>query len=272
MVASLQLNVGANVIEVGTADKTASVLVVRGSDNVARRPQQKVRFLWNEGVDEEIKKIAKLSLSAQLTDSELANFADAVKSRTVELFLGRYKGVADIAIVGAGDDDVHTISMMDVDDALFGQSPFDCGNLVARQTSEVHVGTYRRQMTANFDEWGPMQRSDPAAVRIEDVAQALGRTSAHEFGHSLGLVGGSGDRVCKWMDGCDGGHNCDALDARNPLADRFKDGWHIMDPGGKTENNARLAEPSPTRRSTPRRPAIFEPFSASYLKIIHPLP
>jgi len=43
-------------------------------------------------------------------------------------------------------------------------------------------------MTDRISEWGPMQKSDPVAVRIEDVGQALGRTSAHELGHSLGLV------------------------------------------------------------------------------------
>jgi len=56
----LHLNVGVNVIAASAAGTTTSVLVVRGSDNVARRPPQKVRFLWNQGVDEQIKLIAKL--------------------------------------------------------------------------------------------------------------------------------------------------------------------------------------------------------------------
>jgi hypothetical protein len=166
--------------------------------------------------------------------------------------------------------------MMRVSDTLFGSSPFDCGSKTPRQTSEIHVGTYRSQMTKVNDPagfisgWGPMKRSDTIEARTEDAAQALGRTSSHEFGHSLGLTGGPTDSACQWMDGCDGGHNCDTFDANHPRADRFESGWHIMDPGGKTLNNTRISEPNSLQRTSTRKSPVFEAFSASYLRTVHP--
>jgi hypothetical protein len=272
----VSLNVGANLIDVQINDKRASVLAVRGADDIKKRAPQKVRFLWNPGSDDQIKLIAERSLDATLTPDQLTAFAESVMSRTVEVFKARYAGVADVQVVSSDGDDVHTISMLRVDDSLFGQSPFDCGNTTARQVSRVHVGTYRSQLTQPtgpdgfISGWGPMRRTDAAEVRIEDVAQALGRTSAHEFGHSLGFTGETANFACRWMDGCDGGHNCDAFDARFSMANRFDSGWHVMDPGPKTLNNARLGEPDATRRSTPRKAPVFEIFGVSYLRIIHP--
>jgi hypothetical protein len=275
-VTGIALNVGANSIDVQIGDKRDSVLTVRGGDDVKGRPQQKVFFLWNASVDDELKLLAKESLSATLTDVQLTAFASNVKKRTVEIFQQRYAGVADVTIVNADGEDVHTVSMLGLSDTLFGSSPFDCGSKTPKQTSQIHVGTYRSQMTKINDAagfisgWAPMKRSDTVEVRTEDVAQALGRTSTHEFGHSLGLTGGPTDGTCQWMDGCDGGHNCDAFDATHPRANRFNEGWHIMDPGGKTVNNARISEPNKAQRTTPRKSPIFEPFGASYLKLVHP--
>jgi hypothetical protein len=45
-----------------------------------------------------------------------------------------------------------------------------------------------------------------------------------------------------------------------------------MDPGGKTKNNARFAEPSPTGRAVIRTPATFNAFNRSYFSIVHPKP
>lgn len=275
-VTGIPLNVGANTIDVQIGDRRESVLTVRGSDNIIARPQQKVFFLWNPGADDELKRLAKESLSATLSDAELATFVTNVKKRTVEVFQQRYANVADVKAVGSDSDDVHTISMLGVNDSVFGSSPFDCGSKTPKQISEIHVGTYRSQMARTNDStgfiagWGPMKRSDSIEIRTEDVAQALGRTSAHEFGHSLGLTGGPTDNACQWMDGCDGGHNCDAFDASHPLAKRFDGGWHIMDPGGKTVNNARISEPSPLQRTNPRKSPVFESFGASYLRLVHP--
>jgi hypothetical protein len=275
-VTGIPLNVGANSIDVQIGEKRDSVLTVRGSDNITARPQQKVFFLWNPGVDDELKRLAKESSSATLSDAELATFATNVRKRTVEVFQQRYANVADVKVVGSDGDDVHIVSMLRVNDSVFGSSPFDCGSKTPKQISEIHVGTYRSQMTMASDStgfiagWGPMKRSDSIDIRTEDVAQALGRTSAHEFGHSLGLTGGPTDNACQWMDGCDAGHNCDAFDASHPRAKRFDGGWHIMDPGGKTVNNARISEPNPLQRTNPRKSPVFESFGASYLRLVHP--
>lgn len=267
----LNLAVGVNLIEARIADKADTVIIVRGGDAIERRPPQKIRFLWNAAVDEELKKLAKGSLDAQISEADLGAFVSSVKTRAVEIFSAAYN-LTDVRVVPDDGPDVHTISMLSIDDTLFGQSPFDCGNRKLKQTSKVHVGTYRRSMTDRFERWRPMRKSDALAVRIEDVAQALGRTSAHELGHSLGLVGGDGDSQCVWMDGCDSGHNCGSFDDLNARADRFDGGWHIMDPGGKTKDNARLAEPDPDQRSPARVPSKFEGFGASYLNIVHPQP
>jgi len=274
----LGLNVGANVIQAQIQDKMTSVLVVRGTDNIQRRPAQKVRFLWNSGTDDEIKLIAQQSLDAGLSQGQLIQFANSVKNRTVEVFRARYAGVGDIQVVSSDGNDVHTIALFSLSSGLFGSSPFDCGNRRLKEVTRVFVGTYRSQMTQPTDAagfisgWGPMRRSDAIEVRIEDAAQAFGRTSAHELGHSLGLTGEATDSECRWMDGCDGGHNCDAFDVRFPLANRFDSGWHIMDPGPKTLNNARLSEPDPLTRAAQRKGPIFDVFAGSYLSIIHPLP
>lgn len=160
----------------------------------------------------------------------------------------------------------------------FGQSPFDCGNRQPREVSEVWVGTYRRSMILNFDDrlagWQPMDRSDSILTRIEDVAQALGRSAAHEVGHSLGLVGCLPDEGCAWMGGCDDFHNCEEFQDRFskevPHLRRFSSGQFIMDPGAKTTNWARLGEPLMKRRSQERSPATFNTFDRSYLRIVLP--
>jgi hypothetical protein len=268
---SLRLDVGPNLIVLRCEGRTASLIVIRGSDNLLARPAQEVMFLWRPGVDGELKEIARDTLDRNLTDAELSHFAASVRSRLVEVFQAAYKDVADIQVTLQAGPGVHNIVVSRLSDDVFGQSPFDCGNLTPAQNTEVHIGTFRRSLRDDFDAWRPMARGDALDVRIEDVAQAVGRTAAHELGHSLGLVGEVGDRSCTWMDGCDGGHNCAAMRGRFPVSDRFLDGWHIMDPGLATLFNARLAEPESDRRSASRRPSFFEGFSRSYLKIIHPV-
>lgn len=266
---NLSLLPGLNIIDAAIGDKRIAIIVVRGSDGIERRPHQKVRFVWNAGVDDQLRKLATGSLSAVLSEQQLVYFTSAVEARVVEVFSAFYKSL-DVEVVAVAGPDVHTMSMLAIDDSLFGSSPFDCGNLKPKEISEIHVGTYRRSMTEEFDRWLPMRKEDTLDVRIEDVAQALGRTSAHEFGHALGLVGEAEDRRCVWMDGCDGGHNCEAFDDLHAEARRFDHGWHIMDPGGNTDDNARLAEPDTKQRTNPRVPAIFEPFGLSYLVTILP--
>jgi hypothetical protein len=99
-------------------------------------------------------------------------------------------------VTDASDDsaDVHTLDLLASSDDFFGHSLYVCGNLQLHQQSDVLVGTYRSTMVTEFLLWAPMRKDDNLQMRIEDVAAALGRTSAHELGHSLGFVG-SGRRA-----------------------------------------------------------------------------
>ncbi len=273
------LMVGANMITVQLGDKTRQVLAVRGADNVATLPSQDVRFLWKNGVEDELRGLAVGSLDNVPTTNELNAFVDQVKARTIAVFEDYYKGIADIKVVANNSGSAHIIYVVSINAGEFGNSPLDCGNRhPASEATRIYVGALRREMTQQSGPdgfilgWGPMRRSDSLSIRTEDVAQALGRTSAHEFGHSLGLVGGDDDSACIWMGGCDGSHNCAAFDFKYPLAHRFGGGQHVMDPGENTLNNLRLAEPDPAKRSSRRAHAIFSTFSASYLQIIHPVP
>jgi hypothetical protein len=200
-----------------------------------------------------------------------------VRVRTVELFKQRYAGLADVQIVSDEGNDVSTVSMISLDDGWFGKGQYSCGGKNQKAIVRIHVGTFRREMTRPagregiISSWGPMRRTDSLDLRVEDAVQALARTSAHEFGHTLGLVGDSRGKECQWMDGCDEGHDCDVFDLRSPLlAHRFENGWHIMDPGAKKLNNARIGEPNSTMRSTKRREPIFGIFDSSYLQLVHP--
>jgi hypothetical protein len=105
---------------------------------------------------------------------------------------------------------------------------------------------------------------------VEDVAQALARTAAHELGHILGLVGESRDQVCRWMDGCEEHHTCPTLVDRGYETKRFDYGRHIMDPGGESLHNARIAEQVASQRSKPRVPATFDSLSMYYLAATRP--
>ena len=270
-VQNVQLPVGSTVLTASLSNATHHILITRAGNALSHRPQQKVRIRWNNGVDSELKLIATGTLDTHASAIELQQFVDHVKQRTPEVFASHYEGVADVKLVTAAGPDVHTIDMLSPSNGLFGQSPFDCGSLVPNQTTQVFVGTYRDAMVNDFVEWGPMSRSDALSVHIEDVAQALGRTAAHETGHSLGLVGEAGD-PCSWMNGCDGGHDCDQFDAQHPDAIRFDSGWFIMDPGPKTVNRARIAEPDANHRTDPRSPAVFNAFNRSYFRIVHPSP
>jgi hypothetical protein len=270
------LEIGLNTIEATIGEASAAAIAVRGN-RIERRPTQFVRFIWSSEAESELKEIARKTLTTPLTEAQLGDFVANVKRRTVEVLERAYAGIADVKVVEKSVPNTHTISVLDLSPDgrdLFGSSRGDCGNADLSQVTRVFAGQYRKSMTKHFDRWGPMRKDDPPEVRIEDLGQALGRTSAHELGHSLGLVRELNTQtvgVCTWMNGCDGSHNCAAFDLDHPAANRFNDGWHIMDPGGTTLNNARLGEPSPNRRAASRTPAWFEPFSASYLRIIHPL-
>jgi hypothetical protein len=256
--------------------QTAKILLTKGK-GLVNRGEQKVWFDWTPEANKQIINIAKGTIEPLLNKAEEKAFLDTVQTQTVMAFSRAYADF-NVEVVGANGPAVHTVRMLGNAGDIFGQSVYDCGNQVPKQTSEIWVGTYRATMVDDLNrkggpiEWEPMKKTDSWQLRAADIGEALGRTSAHETGHSLGLVGDGGPGVaCGWMRGCDGGHNCDEVNNEFPgLAQRFDLGWYIMDPGGKTLNNARLAEPSPNGRSATRRPAVFNPFNRSYLSLVHP--
>jgi hypothetical protein len=256
-----------NVLRASKDSGSVSVLVTK-APAIAARPAQRFRFDWTSAADEQLARIADDTLDASLTPGQRSVFVTAVKARMEAILITRYDSW-DVELVDTAGPDVHTIKMLGYSGGIFGQSPYDCGNTALGQESEVWVGTYRQSMS-NVANWRPMRRVDSLAVRIEDVAQALARTSAHELGHSVGLVG-EGTYGCGWMLGCDGGHNCDVVDQQQALADRFDQGRYIMDPGQKTSNHARLAEPT-VQRAVRRSPARFNDFSGAYLTLVHSAP
>jgi hypothetical protein len=266
--ATVTLPMGASVVKARTGSAHDEIVVTRGAD-LSPRTTQKVRFVWHPGVDEELRRIARGTLQGP-SDTQVEAFVAGVRLATPAVLLRAYEGF-DVADASDDSPDVHTVDLLPHNDDFFGQSLYDCGNLQLHQQSDVLVGTYRSTMVEEFPAWAPMRREDSLQVRIEDVAAALGRTSAHELGHSLGFVGSDLGSPCGWMMGCDGGHNCSELAPSFARAERFGSGRFIMDPGGKTQNHFRLAESAPNARG-PRAPSVFTAFDRSYLAAIHPRP
>jgi hypothetical protein len=252
----------------GTA--SASILLTLGT-GLQSRPPQRFRLVWEAGVDDELRAIARGTLQNP-TASTVEAFVVGVRQLTPSVVVRAYNGINVTETANDGPD-VHTIQLRPSQGTIFGQSPFDCGNLAQQQTSEVWVGTYRSELVGSFTSWQPMEKTDSLQTRIEDIAEALGRTAAHEMGHSLGLVGSGLGQGCGYMRGCDGGHNCSNLEEQFPgISNRFRFGQYIMDPGEKTSNNARIAEPLRGSRALVRAPAFFNPFNSSYLAAVEPVP
>lgn len=201
-VPSIAIPNGLGIVEASFQGAIAKIAITRGR-GLAAKPRQKVRFLWNTGVEGVLREIATGTLDATLTETQLATFADAVKSRAISAFLVAYQGI-NIEFVDPDGPDVHTISVLTNSGQIYGQSPLDFSNNTPKQTSEIWLGTYRDLMIGDhIQDWAPMQRSDSLAMRIIDIGEAMGRTCAHEFGHSLGLVGSGPAATGGWMLGCD---------------------------------------------------------------------
>ena len=268
---ALALNPGVNVIEADVGEQKARVLLVRIA-GFTPRAAQKVRFQWDDGVDDQIRAIALETRSLGASEAQLAQFAAQVRARTEALFADYFRGVARIELVSAAGADVTSLRMTPLDGGAFGRAPADCGNVRPNDTVAVFAGFFRKHMANHPQFWSPMSRSDSIATRAEDVAQALARTAAHEFAHAIGLT--EHRRACNWMEGDGQGHNSRAVN-ENPayfrLAARHAGGWHVMDPGPDTPGHIRIGEASAGERSAQRRRGHFEPFSASYLSILHPL-
>jgi len=249
---------------------SSAILLTLGR-GIGQQPPQRFRLAWEEGVDDELRAIARGTLDHP-TNANVEAFVVGVRQLVPLVVLRAFEGFA-VTEADSDGPDVHTISLLPNRGSIFGQSPEDCGSRTPRQTTEVWVGTYREEMVQSFDAWRPMQKTDSLPTRIEDVAEALGRTSAHEMGHSLGLVGSSLGAPCGWMRGCDGGHNCSALGEQFPaISNRFDFGRYIMDPGQRTSNHARIAEPLDGARASVRTPSVFNPFNRGYLGVVHPTP
>jgi hypothetical protein len=242
--------------------------VTRGKD-IEKRPRQRVALAWDDDTDAELEAVARGTLDAQLDDAQIRTFINTVHAAVPEVLTRAYRLIADIELVVQGGENVHTVRFKGVDSGFYGLSPGDCGNRDLAQESEVFVGTYRDQIVGSFSEWKPMKKDDALDVRALDLAHALGRTAAHELGHSLGLVADQGP--CVWMAGCDGFHSCFALQQIHSGLSRFGGGFFIMDPGPRSANQARIAEVTKAMRAS-RRPARFSHFDQNYLAVIHPVP
>jgi hypothetical protein len=249
-----------------TVGSSSHTIVVTKGSGLTARPRQKVRFSWDADVDAEFLKMAAATLDAPLTADQQTAFVEGVRSQVLLAFVRAYAGIGVDVVDGAGPG-VSTVHLVSSSGDIFGQSPYDFDNQDSTQTSEIWVGTFSTSM-AN-DDWQPMKKSDSWQLRIIDVGEAIGRTCAHEFGHSLGLVGSNPVADGGWMRGCDDGHNCDQMNSEFPATKRFASGQFIMDPGGKSLPNARIGEASPTGRGT-RQPAVFNAFNRSYFGFVQP--
>jgi hypothetical protein len=269
---------GPNVLRAATANALSVALVVRATDGTSRRRvPKKVRIVWEEAAEDELKQIAVATLKGPFMEPDLGTFVNIVKERVDTLFSEAY---AKFNITLTHDDDPATavIAMMGFNGDFFGKvdPPYLCEEPSPPKDAQVHVGTFRVQLDAGEDSngfingWGPMAMTDSLELRAEDIAHALARTAAHELGHTIGLVGEPTSSTCKWMSGCDGYHSCPNFRVEDVRPGRHANGWHIMDAGGvNTLNRARIGEELPNARSK-RRPSVFDPFSASFLSLTYP--
>jgi hypothetical protein len=173
----------------------------------------------------------------------------------------------------------------------------DFNNRNKTQIARVFVGNFKQVMVDQNQLLGATAAlaTDSLQQRAEQVSNALGRTAVHEVAHTLGLVS-QGNLVTELavsqgidpglaqfiaallgipnplpeLQGCRQAHNCPTVDANNPLADRFGDGFFIMDPGELVPLFARIGFAAPNSRA--QRLPRFNNFNASYLRIIHPKP
>jgi hypothetical protein len=277
----------------------ASSVFVRGK-YFQRQDQQKVRFFWND-VDGELARIAQGTLATP--PPSLPEFVAGVKRRTEELYFDAFRGVAKVVKSKTDDSDVHTVEFNKSDGGSsftkYGETVYDPGNLVPKQTSSVYVGTFVYQLVDDDDRrvkreaihpdrseaeaqfWDPMTSKDSHETRLEDLAQLLARTAVHETAHGLGLVGSkpvdplSPDDPLAWMEGAPGNHDDPLRDLlfvgnRDGLR-RFNRGRFIMDPGEETKSHTRMGEPNETERSRVRSPGRFNRMNVSYLNQLLPL-
>ena len=239
-----------------------SILIEKKTD-LSSRGEQKVFLDWSDSnVDALIKDMATKTLDHVFTDAELNTFVADVKSRIVSFFNSAYTGTK-VSLVNAAGTDVHTMKFMSTDRCdFYGESPGDYRNQNKTQTSNIYIGTFHCIVVDDNSLISDTAaaKTDTVAQRVNDLGVFIGRTVAHELGHSLGLADETN------LHGCEGMHNCEAYDVTNP-SDRFDNGHYIMDPGGKSTMWARIGVESSTTRNA--QLPKFNSYNRSYLDIIH---
>jgi hypothetical protein len=224
---------------------------------------------WSDpGIDEMLKNMARHTLEPDPSAADLEFFASEVRRRVQAFVINAYadKKIEVVATPGA---DVAMIKFYGLSESvcgLYGLSYGDYENQTKGDVSHVYIRTFECTVVDDDEllNGTPARTTDALAQRITDIATFIGRTAAHELGHSLGLVAeGTGDTR---LHGCDGWHNCDAYDNANP-SDRFDGGHYIMDPGPKSPVYARIGQASAAVRGS-QRPK-FNAYNESYLSIIH---
>ena len=264
------LDLGLNTLTLSDGDGNPETLFITRASTIVARPQQKVRLVWEEGSDDILREIAKGTIDDTIADATLDQFVKDIKTLTAQIFSSAYQGVADIRLVADDGDDVHTVRFLALDEDAYGLTLPDCGNSDLHGHTRVFLGTYQRLMVGHLEDWPPMSSKDSLVVRLRDVAEALGRTTAHEVGHGVGLVTDNRESPCNWMNGCNGNHTCSIFQILHPGIHRFAQGAFIMDAGDESANHARVAEPNEDGRAQDRVPSVFCDFDRSYLAAIHP--
>lgn len=273
--ASVALANGLNTLE-GTTKRVSGLFLISGTidpfllerrTDIPNVGDQKVWLnMTHFNIDNRLKAMANHTLNGPLSAADLNTFTTGVRAGIQDFVSKAYSGV-DIVFVNSAGANVHEIKFHGEDQgcSLFGQSPGDWKNQVKAQVSHVYLSTFECVVVANNDllTETPAKKTDTLQTRIKDISTLIGRTAAHEFGHSLGLVA-EGDTK---LHGCEGMHSCEAYDASHP-SDRFDSGHYMMDPGPKSTLFARIGQDNSSTRKThtPR----FSNYDKSYLKILLP--
>ncbi len=250
-----------------TVNGTIPAFILERKTDLSSVGEQKVFFDWSgAGINDKIKAMATHTLNGPLSAADLNTFVTGVKDKVATFFKGAYDGQS-VTLVNAAGSGVHTVKFIGKDSCnLYGQSPVDYKNTDKTQASEIYIGTFWCVVVDKDDLLNetPAQKTDTLQTRIGDIGTYIGRTVAHEVGHSLGLVA-QGDSK---LHGDVGWHNNQAYDDANP-SDRADSGRYIMDPGESSVLYARIGQCDP---DLPRNTCTphFNAYNKSYFKITHP--
>jgi hypothetical protein len=242
-------------------------LLERRNDIVDAGRQDVFLDFTDPNFDGLMRAIAVATLEPDPGPAQLDAFAQRVKDEIARYVDLAYVGNAVVRVPASGPD-VHRIHFdaTTIMPSLLGESPLDFNSEVKAEVSTIFVTSFK---TALVEEnrlliATPALESDGLEQRVVDIATLIGRTAAHELGHSLGLVVAT-ERGLK---GCGGSHNCPDYDVRQPFANRFGDGVFIMDPGDRSPLFARAGFADRFVRS--QRLPVFNNYNKSYLGLVHP--